>query len=133
MLLSDKAIGTCQLRYELHELTNEGVVQLKDVLEKGCATEEDAVAFLLETSGDLRNELRDVFRDSFDYFNRGKDGFLTNVGRIAADTLEDVLVEVSGQLGSADLAEHAEDKTDDVVIVAVEVDADTVGGHHEQL
>jgi hypothetical protein len=42
-------------------------------------------------------------------------------------------MEVSGQLGRADLREDAEGERDDIVVIAVEVDADAVGGHHEEL
>ena len=42
-------------------------------------------------------------------------------------------MEVAGELGRADLGEDAEGEGDDVVVVAVEVDADAVGGHHQQL
>jgi hypothetical protein len=42
-------------------------------------------------------------------------------------------VQVASQLRRADLGEDAEGETDEVVVVAVEVDADPVGRHHEQL
>jgi hypothetical protein len=42
-------------------------------------------------------------------------------------------VQLGGQFGRADLAEHAEGQTDEVVVGVGEVNADTVGGHHEEL
>ena len=47
--------------------------------------------------------------------------------------LEDVDMEVAGQFWRADLREDAEGERDDIVVVSVEIDADAVGGHHQQL
>jgi len=47
--------------------------------------------------------------------------------------LEDFLVELCGQLGSADFAQNAESEAHQVVIAVSEVNSDAVGGHHEQL
>ena len=42
-------------------------------------------------------------------------------------------MEVAGEFGGAYFREDAEGEADDVVVVAVEVDPDPVGGHHQQL
>jgi hypothetical protein len=42
-------------------------------------------------------------------------------------------VEVASQFRSAYFREDAEGETDDVIVVSVEVDSDSVGGHHEEL
>jgi hypothetical protein len=41
-------------------------------------------------------------------------------------------VEIPGEFGGAYFGEYAEGEGDDVIVVAVEVDADAVGGHHEE-
>jgi hypothetical protein len=46
---------------------------------------------------------------------------------------EDFLVQFGGELDGADFAEHAQREADEVVVRVREVDADAVGGHHEQL
>ena len=40
-------------------------------------------------------------------------------------------MEVSSQLGSADFGKHTEGQWDDIIVIAIEIDADAVGGHHQ--
>lgn len=42
-------------------------------------------------------------------------------------------MEVSGQLGRANFRKHTEGQGDDIIVIAIEIDADAVGGHHQQL
>ena len=42
-------------------------------------------------------------------------------------------MQFGGELDGADFAEHAQREADEVVVRVREVDADAVGGHHEQL
>lgn len=41
-------------------------------------------------------------------------------------------MQIPCQLRGADLRKHTEGQTHDVVVVAIEVDSDPVGGHHQQ-
>ena len=39
-------------------------------------------------------------------------------------------MKISGKLSSAYLAENAKSQTYDIIVVAIEVDSDTIGSHH---
>jgi hypothetical protein len=42
-------------------------------------------------------------------------------------------MEVASQFRSADFREDAEGEADDIIVISVQVDSDSVGCHHEEL
>ena len=139
MLLRDQSIGPCDLGHELNKLRGERVINVDRVFHERHAAEQHSMTLLLETGGDLGHKLRNVLGHPLHNFDRSKDGLLPNVSRVVVDTLhrefcylEHILMQIPCQLRGADLRQHAQGQTDDVVVVAVEVDSDPVGGHHQQ-
>ena len=86
-LEGDLPVRPLYFREQLDDLRDVGLVDTDGVLEEGSAAEQYSVALLLEAGGYLGQELRDVDGHSLDDFDCCEDGFLADVGRVAADAL----------------------------------------------
>lgn len=86
-LEGDLPVRPLYFREQLDDLRDVGLVDTDGVLEEGSTAEQYSVALLLEAGGYLGQELRDVDGHSLDDFDCCEDGFLADVGRVAADAL----------------------------------------------
>ena len=86
-LEGDLPVRPLYFREQLDDLRDVGLVDTDGVLQEGCTAQQYSVTLLLEAGGYLGQKLRNIDGHSLDDFDCSEDGFLADVGRVAADAL----------------------------------------------
>lgn len=130
VLLDEHGVGLFKFRDVIDNILYERFVQTDDVFQEGHRAEKHAMVLLFEARQHLWQEFSDILRALLDDSDGSQNGFLSNVSAVVADTFQDLIVQLSCQLGGTNLTDDAQNQADDAVVGACQVDSQSISSHH---